>query len=335
MSIAARRVRPSRPTRRPRGPTTALRRPIAAPPDRSSSTGRASCSRSATRRPSSSTRSGTMQSGQRVVVADVVAHIGAGQQAGEVCRPPPVCSPARRKALAALRLRVLAPPARAAPANASSPAPPPDSARTRRCRADPSGAHPFTTAASFQPRLTASCMPRFNPGPPIGECTCAASPTQQHPSASVAFGLPGVHPVEAAQRVRPWLFRRLQRDVDAEHAAETLAQLVERHRPVGTAGRPAVLDGAEHRPVPLQREEDDAAVVEPAGTERPAGRIRESRSRDRALSVPREGGRGRSGSRSATCGRGSRFPCSCARCCARRRRPPDSRRPDGRSARPI
>ena len=169
-----------------------------------------------------------------MVVADVIADVGAGQQPGKVRRHIWLCLPARRKARAARRLRGRAPRARAAPASASSPAPPPDSARTRRCRADPLAPNRSPRPASFQPRLTASCMPRFNPGPPIGECTCAASPTKQHPAGPVTLGLSRVQPVETAQRMRARLPRRLHRHVDAEQAADALPKFVERHRAVGT-----------------------------------------------------------------------------------------------------
>ena len=36
---------------------------------------------------------------------------------------------------------------------------------------------PGTTAASFQQRLCASCIPLVSPRPPVGGCRCAASPT--------------------------------------------------------------------------------------------------------------------------------------------------------------
>ena len=60
------------------------------------------------------------------------------------------------------------------------------SARSSRAGAAPP--QPSCTAASFQPRSTASPMPVFMPSPPFGGITCTASPARNTRPCAVALG---------------------------------------------------------------------------------------------------------------------------------------------------
>ena len=90
---------------------------------------------------------------------------------------------------------------------------------------------------------------------------------QEDVSGAVTVGLSAVLPDDAAQRMWPVTGRRLDGQVDAKHPPRAVTQFVDGHR-LGIVGLLAVLDGADHRAIALERGVDEPAAVESVMAER-------------------------------------------------------------------